>query len=181
MCVQHALPFSLFEGPYCLLCKANYAADAAGYCEPCDSAAAKTAFAVNLAILVLMALGAFALYKCYRKFKKLASKKVKTAVKVGLLSRGDSWGLVVFRIDRRLGKPLGGCRSPPTLLCSALFCLNLLLLLQIVFCLVQVLAALSQAFSLNFPPVFDAFLVGLTAMSFDINSEMLSAWSLRCC
>ena len=39
-----------------------------------------------------MALGAFALYKCYRKFKKLASKKVKTAVKVGLLSRGDSWG-----------------------------------------------------------------------------------------
>ena len=95
MCVQHALPFSLFEGPYCLLCKANYAADAAGYCEPCDSAAAKTAFAVNLAILVLMALGAFALYKCYRKFKKLASKKVKTAVKVGLLSRGDSRGLFV--------------------------------------------------------------------------------------
>ena len=88
MCVQHALPFSLLEGPYCLLCKANYAADAAGYCEPCDSAAAKTAFAVNLAILVLMALGAFALYKCYRKFKKLASKKVKTAVKVGLFARG---------------------------------------------------------------------------------------------
>ena len=86
-----------------------------------------------------------------------------------------------FCINKRLGKPLGGCRSPPTLLCPALSCLNLLLLLQIVFCLVQVLAALSQAFSLNFPPVFDAFLVGLTAMSFDINSEMLSAWSLRCC
>ena len=82
MCVQHALPFSLFEGPYCLLCKANYAADAAGYCEPCDSAAAKGAFAINIALLVALALGVFGLYKGYRKFKKLASKKVKTAVKV---------------------------------------------------------------------------------------------------
>ena len=45
---------------------------------------------------------------------------------------------------------------------------------QIIFCLVQVLAALSQAFSLNFPPVFDAFLVGLTAMSFDINGQSSS-------
>ena len=108
MCVQHALPFSLFEGPYCLLCKANYAADAAGYCEPCDSAAAKTAFAVNLAILVLMALGAFALYKCYRKFKKLASKKVKTAVKVGLIARG----LIVSASADACASRFAGCFFP---------------------------------------------------------------------
>ena len=75
LCLHH-------PGPYCLLCKPDYAADAAGFCALCDSAAAQGAFAVNIALLVVLALGAFGLYKGYRKFKKLASKKVKTAVKV---------------------------------------------------------------------------------------------------
>ena len=75
-------PLPSTSGPYCLLCKPDYAADAAGFCEPCDSAAARGAFAVNVAIFVVLILSAYVLYKCYKKFKKLASKKIKTAVKV---------------------------------------------------------------------------------------------------